>query len=627
MTTTTWQLELGAQVLEGGGVRFRVWAPAANKVEVELYPPPEGIVRFPMEADSGGVWSAEVPAAPGTLYRYRLDETWGYPDPCSRSQPEGVHGPSQVVDAKAFPWTDREWRGLDPERLAIYECHVGTYTKEGTFDALIPHLAELRSLGVTALELMPVVQFPGERNWGYDGVDLFAPCSIYGGPEGLRRLVDAAHGVGLGVMLDVVYNHLGPDGNYLLVYSPDYFTDRYQTPWGSALNFDGPNSRFVRRFFTDNALHWLHEYHIDGLRLDATHEIYDGSEKHIIQELVEVVGEHGPPERQPLISAEDERNETRLILPRESGGYGLDALWVDDFHHSVHVLLTGEEQGYLGSYDGTAEEIARLLRVGFLYQSPPREPGEPPAGVAPALPAYQLIYSIQNHDQVGNRPFGRRLNDLIDLERYKTALTLLLLSPCTPLLFMGDEFAASSPFYFFTDHHDELGEQVSEGRMDEFKDFWATRTKALRPVPDPQAKETFEDSRLDLSERELPPHGGVYRLSRELLRLRSDDEVLRAPDRWRLLAEAPAPEVVGVERWLDEGERRLLLVNFGEEAPFELARQDWLGSAVGLVWQAMLSTREERFAGPGASLEALALRPGETLLLPRHCATLWTAHG
>jgi maltooligosyltrehalose trehalohydrolase len=617
---------MGAQVIGGGRVRFRVWAPAARSIEVELYPPPEGIVRYPMAPEDGGFWSAEVEAAAGTLYRYHLNE-WGYPDPYSGSQPEGVHGPSQVVDPSAFAWTDAAWRGLDPDTLVTYECHVGVYTPEGTFDALIPHLARLRSLGVTALELMPVAEFPGRRNWGYDGVNLFAPCSVYGGPEGLRRLVDAAHAAGLGVILDVVYNHLGPDGNYLRTYSPDYFTDRYQTPWGDAINFDGQNSRVVRRLFIDNALHWLHEYHIDGLRLDATHTIYDSGEKHILRELVEAVREHGPGERRALIVAEDERNETRLILPREEGGFGLDALWVDDFHHSVHVLLTGEEEGYLGSYEGTAEEIARLLRVGFLYQSPPKEPGEPPVGVAPALPAHRLVYSLQNHDQVGNRPFGRRLTDLIDLERYKAALALLLLSPCTPLLFMGDEFAASAPFYYFTDHNHELGAQVLVGRIAEFKDFWSSRTPEPAPVPNPQDEEAFASSRLDLGERTQPPHDGVYRLTRELLRLRREDPVLRVQDRWRLLAAAPAPDLVGVERWDEEGNRRLLLVNFGQETAFDIGAQAWLGEAASLRWRPLLSTNGQRFAGHGVSLEALTLRPDAAIALPGRCATLLAAEG
>ena len=566
-----------------------------------------------------------VEAPAGTLYRYRVNEEWGYPDPCSRSQPEGVHGPSQVVDPAVFRWTDGGWRGPDAESLVIYELHVGTYTPEGTFDAMIGQLDGLRDLGVNALELMPVAEFPGRRNWGYDGVDLFAPASAYGGPDALRRLVDAAHARGLGIILDVVYNHLGPDGNYLRFFSPDYFTDRYRTPWGDAINFDGPNSSRVRRFFVENALYWFHEYHVDGLRLDATHNIFDQGGKHVIQELAEAVREHGPAGRRVLLIAEDERNELRLVLPREGGGYGLDALWVDDFHHSVHVLLTGEYRGYLGSYEGTAEEVARLLRVGFLYQSPPAGPGETPAGVAPVIPAHQLVYSLQNHDQVGNRPFGMRLSHLVDLERYKAGSALLLLVPCTPLIFMGDEFAASAPFLYFSDHAGALGGRMLAGRIAEFRDFWASLEREWDRIADPQAEETFLRSRLDLSERGRPPHGGVYRLFRELLRLRREDPVLRRQDRWRLLAEGLGTALVAVERWDEEGRRRLLLANLGEEARFDLGEQEWLGEAAQRIWQPLLSTAEERFAGPGADLAALTLRAGAPIVLPGGCAVLWAA--
>ena len=626
MASSPWQLELGARMLDGGRVRFRVWTPAASSVEVEFYPPPVGIVRYPMERDGQGVWEATVETPAGTLYRYRLNEDWGYPDPYSRSQPEGVHGPSEVVDTASFRWHDGDWRGLDTQTLVIYELHVGTYTPAGTFDALIEQLDELKALGVTALELMPVAEFPGRRNWGYDGVDLYAPSSVYGGPEGLQRLVDAAHARGLGIILDVVYNHLGPDGNYLRAFSQDYFTSRHQTPWGDAINFDGRNSSWVRQYFVQNALYWFDEYHIDGLRLDATHHIFDYGGKHVIAELAEAVRHWGPDHRRPLLIAEDERNELRLVLPREEGGYGLDGLWVDDFHHSVHVLLTGEFDGYLGSYEGTAEEIARLLRVGFLYQSPPKEPGEAPAGVAPVVPSHQLIYCLQNHDQVGNRPFGKRLAHLIDLEPYKAACTLLLLVPCTPLVFMGDEFAASARFLYFTDHHHELAEQVLAGRKEEFRDFWSSHEPAWEQIPHPQAEETFARSRLDLSERERAPHSGVYRLWQELLRLRHHDTVFRQQDRWRQLAEAVGPATVAVERWDEAGNRRLLLVNLGrDDEHFDLGAQAWLGDAADVAWQPLLASSEQRFAGQGADLHSLELLPGAPVTLPAGCAVLWAA--
>ena len=626
MTASSWQLETGAHVIDGGRVRFRVWAPAARKVEVEVYPWPHGIVRHDMARDGDGVWSAVIEASAGTLYRYRLDEHWAYADPCSRSQPEGVHGPSQVIDPASFRWTDGGWHGLDTQTLVLYELHVGTYTPEGTFDALVGQLDELKSLGVTALELMPIAEFPGQRNWGYDGVDLFAPESTYGGPAGLQRLVNEAHARGIGIILDVVYNHLGPDGNYLRSFSPDYFTDRHQTPWGDAINFDGDNSRPVRRFFVWNALYWLHEYHIDGLRLDASHQMHDDGSKHILQELAEAVHKLGPAGRSSLIMAEDERNNPRLVLPPDGGGYGLDATWVDDFHHTVHVLLTGEYEGYLGSYEGTAVEIARLLRVGFLYHTPPKDPGEEPAGVAPMIPAHQLIYCLQNHDQVGNRPFGKRLCNLVDVERYKAACALLLLVPCTPLVFMGDEFAASTPFLYFTDHHQELAEQVAAGRIEEFRSFWASREREWQRIPDPQSEETFERSRLDLRDRERSPNSGVYSLWKELLRLRHRDTVFMKQDRWRMLAEAAAPALVAVERWDEDENRRLLLVNLGEtDANFDLAEQPWLGDAAGVAWEPLLCSAEQRFAGPGVDLQALELLPGAPVTVPRGSAIVWAA--
>ena len=614
------QAEFGATVIDAGTVRFCVWAPAARKVEVEIYPPPEGIVRHAMAEEGGGVWSGVADGGPGTLYRYRLDEEWGYPDPYSRSQPEGVHGPSQVVDPGAFGWTDNGWPGLDLDKLVIYECHVGVYTPQGTFDALIGQLDALRSLGVTALELMPIAEFPGSRNWGYDGASLFAPSSVYGGHENLRRLVDAAHAHGLGVILDVVYNHLGPDGNYLPTYSPDYFTSRHQTPWGDAVNFDGENSGYVRRYVSDNALMWLREYHIDGFRLDATEQIYDDSDKHILQELAEIVAENRLSGRKPLLIAEHEQHDLRIVTSRENGGYGLDGLWLDDFHHSLHVLLTGERTGYLERFQGKTEELAAILNAGALFEQE----------AACAISPKSFIYCLQNHDQVGNRALGERLSHLIDLERYKAAIALLLLSPATPLIFMGDEFAASSPFLFFTDHREELAPQVVAGRRAEFEGLWGAAASPAQ-IPDPQAEETFLRSRLHLSEREQPRGKGVLSLYKELLRLWREDAAFQKRDRDSLVAVALGPSLLGLASW-SGGDRRLLIVNFGAATSIDVAEQAWLDgpSLEGrggqqAAWRPLLSTAEERFAGPGSELPALTLQPGVAVELPEHCAVLWAA--
>lgn len=555
---------LGA-TLEGGAAVFRVWAPAARQVEVELYTA-AGTRRIAMAPDGAaeGMFSVRLNTVPaGTLYKYRLDGGASYPDPCSRSQPEGVHGPSAVVDPRAFAWSDAGRPGLSRENLAIYELHVGTFTPEGTFDGAITRLDALRGLGVTAIELLPVADFPGGRNWGYDGVALYAPARAYGGPDGLRRLVDAAHARGLGVLLDVVYNHLGPDGNYLRAFSPHYFTDRYSTPWGEAIDYDGPQARPVREYVLQNAEHWLREYHVDGFRLDATHAIYDRGEPHILAELASraraAAGSRGI-----LLIAENDANDVRLVTPQAEGGFGLDAVWADDFHHAVHTTLTGEREGYYEDYAGGAEEIARAVRDGFLYQGQEsRHLGRRRGTRVQDEPASAFVFCLQNHDQVGNRALGERLNRLIDLDRYLAATALLLFAPETPLLFMGQEFAATTPFLYFTDHNPELGRLVTEGRRSEFGGFSAFRDAQLRAqIPDPQAEATFLRSKLDW--REAETHAGVLRLYRDLLALRRGDAVLAHNDRAATEAAALGERLVAVLRHNGDA-ARLLLANLGGE--------------------------------------------------------------
>jgi maltooligosyltrehalose trehalohydrolase len=604
-----WHLDFGANVIGDGHVRFRVWAPLARSVEVELYPSHGEIVRHAMSPEGDGVWSAEVDTQADALYRYRLDEHWGYPDPYSRSQPEGVHGPSQVVDPVAFRWSDGSWRGLDPESLVIYELHVGAYTPTGTFDALIEQLDALRELGVTALELMPVCEFPGARNWGYDAAHLFAPASAYGGPEALRRLVDAAHARGLGVVLDVVYNHRAADGDYLPVYSLDYYTDRYQTPWGDAVNFDGLNSARVRRYYIDNALSWLHEFHIDGLRLDATHEMHDASLKHILQELADAV-RSAQPDRRFLLIAEDDRRDIRLLLPASAGGQGLDALWVDDPHHELFVMITGDRGRYHDSYQGRADELARLVSSGALFSA---TPDDQPGALA-ALEPWRLIWCLEDHDQAGNDAEGQRLSQQFGLELYKAAYALLLFAPETPLLFMGDEFAASTPFLYFTDLRQSLVAAAEAGRERDVRQFW----KGKQPAFDPQDEQTFLRSKLDLAERARAPHDGVLRLFRELLRLRREDPVLRARSGERLRAWPLGEKALAVERWNDDGERRLLVANFGTQLRVEA------GQLSEHEWRPQLSTAEQRFSGPGVDLASLPARPGGVIELPAQCAVLYT---
>ncbi len=517
-----WRPTLGAWP-EAGGVRFRVWAPERRRVELVL----EGREPVALQRDESGYWAARVPDLPvGSLYRYRLDGEGPFPDPASRFQPQGVHGPSQVVNPGAFAWSDRDWMGVRLEELVVYELHVGTFTPAGTFAAARERLAYLRGLGVTAIELMPVADFPGERNWGYDGVDLFAPARAYGEPDDLRRFVDAAHGEGLAVLLDVVYNHLGPDGAYLALFSPFYFSEAHKTPWGQAVNLDGPGNEHVRGFFIENAHHWIHEYHLDGLRLDATHALIDDSPRHFLSELPERVRSSASP-RHVLVVAEDHRNLVHMVRPAAEGGWGLDAVWADDLHHQIRVALAGDRDGYYADFSGSVEDLARTIRDGWFFQGQRSRHLGGPRGTDPApAPPRRFVVCLQNHDQVGNRALGERLHHQVDPGAWRAVSTLLLLAPETPLVFMGQEWGATSPFLFFTDHNVELGPLVTEGRRREFATFRAFTDPAARArIPDPQAEETFRRSRLAWNEVDDEPHAGLVRLYRALIALRRESGI------------------------------------------------------------------------------------------------------
>jgi maltooligosyltrehalose trehalohydrolase len=585
---------------------------------------PEGggdAARHPLAGEGGGVYGATVAdLGAGARYRFALDGGDPFPDPYARSQPDGVHGASEVIDPTGFAWTDEGWPGLSADGLVVYECHVGTMTAEGTFAALERELPELARLGVTAVELMPVAQCPGDRNWGYDGVALYAPSHAYGRPDDLRRLVDAAHRAGLGVLLDAVYNHLGPDGNYLRVYATDYFTDRHKTLWGDALNYDGPNSRFVRAYAVENACHWLREYHVDGLRLDATDAIEDESPTHVIAELTARARAEVAP-RRVVVIAEDARSEVARIRPVARGGEGLDGVWADDFHHQVRVHLTGERDGYYAAYDGTTASIAKAVNEGFVFQggASPGHGGAPRGTRVTDEPARAFVFCIQNHDQIGNRAFGERLNHDLDAARYHAASALLLLVPETPLLFMGQEFRASSPFLYFTDHEPELGRLVTEGRRREFGGFARFADPAVREaIPDPQAESTFLASKLDLGERAA--HADSYALYRELLRLRRADPVLRVQDRARTRATPLGEELLAVHRW-SRADHRLLLVNFGKSETIALGDVPG-GDALPAAGSVMFSTAEGRFGGDGTETELVGDGQGRTARIPARTAVL-----
>ena len=492
---------------------FRVWAPLADEVVLDL----AGSL-VPMAEEGRGWWRAEVrDVDAGSDYGFRIDGSDPLPDPRSPSQPDGPHGLSRLVDHDAFPWTDSAWRGLHLPSAVLYELHVGTFSSEGTFDGAIQHLDHLVDLGITAVALLPVAEFAGARGWGYDGVDLFAPHSAYGGPDGLKQLVDACHNRGLGVILDVVYNHVGPEGAYLSRFGP-YFTDFYSTPWGQAVNYDRPDADEVRRFAIDNALMWLRDYHVDGLRLDAVHAIIDSSAVHLLEQLATEVEDLAACVGRPLsLIAESDLNDPRLLRPREAGGYGLDAQWSDDFHHTIHTVLTGEVDGYYEDY-GHLDQLATVLEEGWLFsgrwsQHRRRTHGRPLDG----LPGWRLLGYLQNHDQVGNRAVGDRISQTLSLGRLQVGAALYLLGPFVPMVFQGEEWGASSPFQYFTSHTDaELGRAVAAGRRSEFRAFgWKPED-----VPDPQDPETFERSKLDWDEVTAGDHADLLRWYTECLALR-----------------------------------------------------------------------------------------------------------
>jgi len=591
---TPWRLRIGASIV-AGGVEFRVWAPHAARVDVDV----EGGSLAPL-ADAGeGVWAGVFPGmGAGARYRYCIDGGASFPDPCSRSQPDGPHEASQVVDPASFRWTDRAWRGIAMPGLVIYELHVGTYTPEGTFDAIIGELDALQDLGVTAIELMPVAEFPGARNWGYDGVDLFAPSHVYGGPDALKRLIDAAHARGLAIILDVVYNHFGPDGNYLLQYAPDYLTARHTTPWGDAVNFDGPRSDMVRRFVVDNACYWLNEYHVDGLRLDATFAIHDDSRRHIIEEIATTARASVPGSRRVVIIAETHENDARYLRPTARGGFGLDAVCADDFHHAAHAHASHEHSGYYADYTGTIDEVARTIRGGWLFQGEySTHFGAPRGNSADGLPAWSFIYSIQNHDQVGNHAFGRRFSHLVGTAMYRPWAALLALLPYTPMLFMGQEFAASSRFCYFTDHRPDLGRDVTKGRRAEFARAAGLTPAQLQQIPDPQAEATFLESKLPLAERTHGTGAQLFGMHRDLLALRRTDAVLTRRDRTRMDAFASG-DVLFVHSWCGR-RHRLIAANFGVAVDAAPGRLSLPPAVSKLDWRPLFSTEDRRYGGAG----------------------------
>jgi maltooligosyltrehalose trehalohydrolase len=597
------ELVLGSRFDDKG--TFTVWAPHRDRVEVELVGSQtsaaqageknliemqpcddrvDGEIRI-------GYWQLSLPdIQPGARYCYRLDGTVSRPDPASNFQPDGVHGPSEVIDHRQFDWKDDSWSGVDLKEMIIYELHVGTFTPEGTFASAMEKLAHLKELGVNAIEIMPVAQFPGGRNWGYDGAYPYAVQNSYGGPDRLKELVNACHQSGMAVVLDVVYNHLGPEGNYLRDFGP-YFTAKYKTPWGEAMNFDGPYSNPVRDYFIQNALYWFRDYHIDALRLDALHAIFDMSARNFMQELAERVErfsqENG---RKFYLIGESDLNDVRLIKPRSSGGYGLDAQWSDDFHHSLHTLLTGEEKGYYRDF-GSVGDLAKVFRVGYAYTGQYSKHRKRRHGNSPKRrSARQFVVCIQNHDQVGNRIRGDRLSQLVDFEALKLAAGAVILSPYIPLLFMGEEYGEDSPFAYFVSHNDQdLIESVRRGRQEEFKSFeWQGE------IPDPQAVSTFEQSKLYWNRRTAGKNSVLLNFYRKLIGLRKSrpDFADKSGMRVRTLKKK---KVLLWQRRFAESQLQCVMNFAAEQQLLKLY-------APAARWKKVLDSAETRWLGPGSTL-------------------------
>ena len=605
-------------VVRGEGVRFRVWAPKCAKVEVVLEGQGSAVILRPEE---GGYFAGHSESArAGWLYRFRLDgsETV-YPDPASRFQPQGPHGPSQIVDPGAFKWTDQGWRGVAREGQVIYEMHIGTFTQEGTWQAACRELPELAATGITMLEVMPVADFPGKFGWGYDGVNLFASTRLYGSPDDFRRFVDAAHALGLGVILDVVYNHFGPDGNYLKLFADAYFTDRYANEWGDAINFDGPDSGPVRDFFLANAAFWIDEYHLDGLRLDATQQIFDSSPDHILVEIAQAVRAAGQQRRTYLV-AENEAQDARLVRSRDAGGYGLDALWNDDFHHSAAVALTGHREAYYSDYEGRAQEFISAAKWGYLYQGQ-RYSWQKARRGTPALDLEpdNFVCFLENHDQVANSGRGLRLHQQTSPGRHR-AMTgrCCCLGPATPMLFQGQEFGASNPFFYFADHNPELAQLVHDGRRKFLGQFPSLVAFAgLKHVPEPHAAETFARCKLNTQERHTNTQ--AVALHRDLLRLRRREPAFRSAKRRNLDGAVLGPDAFLLRFFAEGGDDRLLLVNLGRDLKLREAPEPLLAPLEGTTWGLLWSSEDWRDGGSGHGVvesdENNWLIPGESAVV------------
>lgn len=621
----TRRLPIGAELLSDGTTLFRVWAPGSQTVEVVIAEHPEAnfdSAVIPLEAEEDGYFSGFAAGlAAGVRYGFRLDGKLALlPDPASRFQPDGPEDLSEIIDPSQFRWTDSSWPGLEASGQVIYEMHVGTFTKQGTWNAARGHLRELARAGMTVLEIMPVAEFPGEFGWGYDGVNLFAPSRLYGTPDDFRGFVDEAHAEGLGVILDVVYNHFGTVGHTIPAFSPYFRSERYETEWGDSINFDGENSQPVREFFVANARYWIEEYHLDGLRFDATQSINDASDEHILTALVEAA-RRAAGQRQIYIIAENEPQHVRLLRSPRLGGHGMDAAWNDDFHHSAMVRLTGHNEAYYSDFLGSPEEFLGVYKWGFLYQGQLSQWQKKPRGTPTiGFPATAFVNFLQNHDQIANSGLGERIDRLTSPGRLRAMTAVWLLAPQTPLFFQGQEFAASAPFLYFADNDGEQANRVKHGRLQFLCQFPSLATsEALDRIADPADRKTFERCRLDHSERER--HREVYALHVDLLHLRRNDRVFRSQRSDQLDGGILSPDCFFVRFFGEGGDDRLLLVNFDRDRRVSPVPHPLLAPPDKSVWSLLWSSSQPTYGGIGTP--PLEIENGWSI--PGECAVVLEA--
>jgi maltooligosyltrehalose trehalohydrolase len=634
------RLPIGAEVQPDGGVHFRVYAPLRDRVTVVFDSPPDplnGDTReFPLAREEGGYHSGLVhQARAGMRYRLRLDDLGFFADPVSRFQPDGCRGSSEVVAPASFEWHDADWHGVTLPGQIIYELHIGTFTREGTWQAAAAKLPHLVELGATVVEVMPVAEFPGHFGWGYDGVFLFSPTRLYGTPDDFRRFVDEAHRLKLAVILDVVYNHFGPADNYLHLFAENFRSDRHSTEWGDAINFDGTNAEPIREFFAYNAGYWIDEYHLDGLRLDAVQAIIDDSPDHILAALTrqtrKVAGN-----RQVIITAENELQQSRMLRSPNEGGFGLDGGWNDDFHHAARVAMTGLNDAYYADYQGTPQEIISAIKWGYLYQGQwnarqKKFRGQPTWGI----PAHSFVVFLQNHDQVANSLNGRRMQFYTSPGRFRAMTTVLMLAPGTPLLFMGQEFGSSKPFLYFADHEEELAALIREGRAASLHQFRCLRAPEMKLFfADPGAVETFNTCKLDWNEKESNQE--AYNFHRDLIRLRKEDPVFSAQNADNIHCTVIATEAFALRYVGPHADDRLVVVNLGRDLFWTSSAYPLLAPPFGSDWKLLFSTGDPKYGGAGvAALDthdwhvpghaALVLRPEPKVLEPHEALTGWPA--